>query len=62
MFNLHVFLAGYEMITDAGRSTTCRRNLKPHHYKQEVHWTKDLSETCDSTAKTFEDIREKTIF
>ena len=57
MINVYVVLAGHDMITDAGRATTCRRILKPHHYKQEVHKTKDLSETWDSTAKTFEDIR-----
>ena len=44
MFNVYVVLAGHDMITDAGRATTCRRNLKPHHYKKEVHKTMDLSE------------------
>ena len=29
MFNFYVCLAGRDMITDAGRNTTCRRNLKP---------------------------------
>ena len=58
MFNLHEILAGYDMITDAGRATTCRRNLKPHHYKPEVHKTKDVSETMVTTVKTFEDFRQ----
>ena len=59
MFNFYVNLAGHDKITDAGRSTTCRRILKPHHYKQKVHKTKDISETWVSTAKTFEDFRQK---
>ena len=58
MFNLHEILAGYDMITDAGGATICRRNLKPHHYKPEVHKTKDLSETLVTTVKTFEDFRQ----
>ena len=61
MFNFYVCLAGRDMITDAGRATTCRRNLKPHHYKKEVHKTMDLSETWASTAKMFEDFRQKKI-
>ena len=59
MINVYEVLAGHDMIMGAGRATICRRNLKPRHYKQEVHKTKDLSETWDSTAKTFEDIRQK---
>ena len=49
------FLAGYDMITDAGRATTSRRTLKPHRYKQEIHKTKDLSETYVTTVKKIED-------
>ena len=59
MFNVYVVLAGHDMITDAGRATTWRPNLKPHHYKKEVHKTMDLSETWASTAKRFEDFRQK---
>ena len=46
MFNFYVNLAGHDKITDAGRATTCTRSLKPHHYKQKVHETKDISKRC----------------
>ena len=52
MFNVYVVLEGHDMITDAGRSTTCRRILKLHHFKQKVQKTKDISETWVSTAET----------
>ena len=52
MFNFFVCLAGRDMNTDAGRNTTCRRNLKPHHYKQKIHKTKDLSKKWFSKPKS----------
>ena len=58
MFNFYVNLGGHDKITDAGRATTCRRNLMLHHHKQKLYKTKDLSETCVSKAKTFEDFKE----
>ena len=34
MLNFYVILAGQFIVTDAGRTTTCRRKTKPHDYKQ----------------------------
>ena len=52
MFNIYVCLAGRDMITDAGRNTTCRGNLKLRHYKHKVHKTKDISKKWVSKAKS----------
>ena len=33
LFNFYVVLAGHDMVTDAGKATTCRcANSKPHDY------------------------------
>ena len=45
MFKIFVILAAQDLMTDAGRATTCRQNLKLHHHKQKLYKTKDLSET-----------------
>ena len=37
MFNFYVVFAGHDMVTDAGRTTTCRRKIKPHEYKQKYN-------------------------
>ena len=33
MFNFYVVSAGHDMVTDAGRGTTCRRKINPHDKK-----------------------------
>ena len=42
LFNFYVVLAGHDMVTDAGRATTCRRNFKAPWVHTEVQKTKDL--------------------
>ena len=34
MLNFYVILAGHFLVTDADKTTTCRRKTKPHDYKQ----------------------------
>ena len=34
MFSFYVLLTGHYMVTDAGRTTTRRRKIKPNDYKQ----------------------------
>ena len=34
MFNFYVILAGHYMITDASKTTTCRREIKPLDFKR----------------------------
>ena len=58
MFQVFVSLAAQDLMTDAGRAATCRRNLKLHHHKQKFYKTKDISETWVWKAKTFEDFKQ----
>ena len=34
MFNFYVVLAGHDLLSDAGTTTTCRRKTKPHDDEQ----------------------------
>ena len=53
MFNL----AGHDMVTDAGRATTCRREVKAPWLKTKVQKMKDLPKT--SFTKTVSAIQTK---
>ena len=59
MFNFYVGLAGHDLVSGAGTSTTCRRKIKPHDYEQKVQKMKDLSKTWVLRGKHFEDFRQK---
>ena len=45
MFNFYVVSAGHDIVTDAGRATTCRRKFKAPWLPTEVQKMKDLSKT-----------------
>ena len=38
MFNFYVILAGHDMVTDAGRNTTCRRKKAPRLQRKYKKW------------------------
>ena len=59
MFKFYVNLADHDMVTDAGRTTMCRRKFRAHHSKQKVQKMKDLPRTWVLTVKQFEDFRRK---
>ena len=59
MFNFYLDLAGHDMVTEASRTTTCMRKIKPHDYEQKVQKMKDLSKTWVFKGKQFEDFRQK---
>ena len=41
LFNFYVVLAGHDVVTDAGRATTCRRNFKTPWLQTKVQKMKD---------------------
>ena len=59
MFNFYVDLAGHNLVSDAGTTTTCMRKIKPHDYEQKVQKMKDLSKTWVLKRKQFENFRQK---
>ena len=59
VFNFYVVLAGHDMVTDAGRATTCRCKFKALHYKQKVQKTKDIPKTWVLMGRQFEEFRRK---
>ena len=59
MFNFYVILAGYDMITEAGRATTCTRKFKAQWLQTKVQILKDLSKKYVLTGKQFQDFRPK---
>ena len=59
IFNFNVDLAGHDMVTDAGNSTTCRRKRNPLDYKQNVQKQKDLPKTWVLKGTQFEDVNQK---
>ena len=59
MFNFYVDLAGHDLVSETGMTTTCRRKIKPHDYEQKVQKMKDLSKTWVLKGKHFEDFRQK---
>ena len=59
MFNYYVVLAGQDMVTDAGRATTCRRKFKAPSL-QKVQKMEGLPKKT-FTEKPFDDIRQNKI-
>ena len=59
MFNFYVVLAGHDMVTDAGRATTCRRKFKAPWLQTKVQKMKDLPKAWVLTGKQFENFRPK---
>ena len=59
MLKFYVVSAGRDMVTHAGRTTTCRCKFKAHHYKQNVEEKKDIPKTWILMGKQFEDFRRK---
>ena len=59
MFNFYLIFTGHDVITDAGRATTCKRNFKAPWLHTEVQKMKPLSKTLVLTGKQFEDFRQK---
>ena len=59
MFNFYVVSAGHDMVTDAGRATTCRREFKAPWLQTKVQKMKDLPRTWVLTGKQFENFRPK---
>ena len=57
MFNFYVVSAGHDMVTDAGRATTCRREFKAPWLQTKVQKMKDLPKTWVLTENHFEDFR-----
>ena len=55
VFNFYAVLAGHDVVTDASRTTTCRRKFKAPCLQRKVYKMKDLSKTWVSTGKQFED-------
>ena len=51
MFNFDVLLAGHDMVTDAGRATTCKRKRKAPCLQTKVSKIKDLSKAWVLTGK-----------
>ena len=59
MFNFYVVFAGQDMITDDGRTTSCRPTFKTSWLQTKVQKMKDLSKTWVLTRKQIEDFRQK---
>ena len=55
--NFNVALVDHEMVTGAGRATTCRCKIKPYDYKQNVQKMEGLPKVT-STEKPFDDFRQ----
>ena len=59
MFNFYVVFAGQNMVTDAGRITSCRRKFKTSWLRTKIQKMKEFSKTWVLTGKQLEDIRQK---
>ena len=59
MFNFYVLFAGQDMVTDAGRTTSCRPTFKTSWLQTKVQKMKDLSKTWVLTREQIEDVRQK---
>ena len=54
MFNFDVILTGNDMVTDAGKATTIKRNFIAPWLQTKVQKMKDLSKTWVLTGKQLE--------
>ena len=59
MFNFYVELAGQDLLSDAGTTTTCRRKTKPHDDEQKYKKWTIFRKKRVLTGKQFEDFRRK---
>ena len=59
MFNFYVELAGHDLLSDAGTTTTCRRKTKPYDEEQKYKKWTIFRKKRVSTGKQFEDFRRK---
>ena len=59
MFNFYVVSAGHDMLTNAGRAATCRREFKTPWLQTKLQKMKDLPRTWVLTGKQFEIFRPK---
>ena len=59
MFNFYVVLAGHDNVSDAARTITCRRKIKPHDYKQKYKKWRTFQKHGIQREKPFEDFRQK---
>ena len=57
--NVSVIFTGHDMVTDAGRTTTCRVKVRGPSLPTKCTKMKDLSKTWVLTGKQFEDLRQK---
>ena len=59
MFIFYVVLTGYDMVTDAGRATTCRRNFKAPSLQTNITKIEGPPENMGFDGEMFEDFRQK---
>ena len=59
MFKFYVTLAGHDMVTNAGRATNYKQNIKAPWLPTKEETMKDLPKTWVLTGKQFEDFRRK---
>ena len=52
LFNFYVVLAGHDMVTDAGRVTTCRRKIKAPWFQTKSTKNEGLSENMGFNGET----------
>ena len=52
MFNFYVVSAGHDMVTDAGRATTCRRKFKAPWFQTKSRKNEGLSENMGFNGET----------
>ena len=61
MFIFYVDVAGHDMVTDAGRSTTCRPKFKAQSLQTYFTENEGPPENIGLRGKLFENIRQKDI-
>ena len=59
LFNFYVVLASHDMVTDAGRATTCRRKFKAPWFQTKIQKTKGFPKTWVLTGKSLKISDEK---
>ena len=52
MINFYVVSAGHDMVTDAGRATTCRRKIKAPWFQTKSTKNEGLSENMGFNGET----------
>ena len=59
MFNFSEDMAGHDMVTDAGRATTCKRKFKAPSLQTKCAKNEEKFENMGFNGKQFEDFRRK---